>query len=146
LPLPRARCAGRPSTVLPQSHPRSATKFRQLRGPPSVRMCRLARHGRASDSGGVEPHRGGDDRARALCDARGRFPEPVERVLPDSGRTGDWPLHVHCFLLQLDGDVVLVDTGVGPPGAPAARWFAEPGNLAAELAATGLTPSDVTHV
>lgn len=101
----------------------------------------------AADSGGVEPERSADDDwAMALCDARGRFPEPVERVLPGGGRTGDWPLHVHCFLLRLDGGIILVDTGVGPPGAPAAGWFAEPGNLIAELTATGVTPSDVTHV
>jgi glyoxylase-like metal-dependent hydrolase (beta-lactamase superfamily II) len=86
------------------------------------------------------------DRALVLCDARGIFPEPVEDVLPGTGDRGDWRLHVHCFLLQVAGKVVLVDAGAGPPGAPAAGWFDDAGHLVDDLADVGLTPSDVTHV
>lgn len=96
--------------------------------------CRVGRYGDEAD-----------DRVLALCDARGIFPEPLERVLPGAGG-GEWPLHVHSFLLLVAGKVVLVDAGAGPPGASAAGWFDDPGHLVDELAQTGLRPADVTHV
>jgi glyoxylase-like metal-dependent hydrolase (beta-lactamase superfamily II) len=92
---------------------------------------------------------GGDeagDRAVVLCDARGTFPEPIEHVLPGIDARGDWPLHVHCFLLLVAGQVVLVDAGAGPTGAPAAGWLDHYGHLLDDLAEVGIGPADVTHV
>lgn len=86
------------------------------------------------------------NRAVALCDAYGTFPEPLEQVFPGTGRSGAWPLHVHCFVLLVAEKVVLVDAGGGPPGSPAAGWFPRPGQLLAELGRVGLAPEDVTHV
>ena len=86
------------------------------------------------------------DRAVVLCDARGVFPEPVEQELPGIDGHGDWPLHVHCFLLLVAGQVVLVDAGAGPAGAPAAGWLADSGHLLDDLREAGLAAADVTHV
>jgi glyoxylase-like metal-dependent hydrolase (beta-lactamase superfamily II) len=81
-----------------------------------------------------------------FCDAAGTFPEPLELAFPGSGLHGDWPLHVHCFLLRVGGATVLVDTGTGPAWAPATRWFGRPGRLLDELSWMGVAPYEVTHV
>lgn len=82
----------------------------------------------------------------ALCDGSGDFPEPLETTLPDAGLAGPWRLHVHCHLLFVDSRVVLVDTGTGPPWAPAATWFPRPGGLLDALGAEGVSAADVTDV
>lgn len=82
----------------------------------------------------------------ALCDGAGEFPEPLEATLPDAGLAGPWRLHVHCHLLFVDEHVVLVDTGTGPPWAPAATWFPRPGLLLDALGVEGVSPTDVTDV
>ena len=41
---------------------------------------------------------------------------------------------------------MLVDTGTGPPWAPAATWFPKPGGLLEGLGAEGVSPTDVTDV
>jgi hypothetical protein len=56
----------------------------------------------------------------AVCDGSGAFPEPLESAFPNAGLAGPWRLHVHCHLLFVAARVVLVDTGTGPPWAPAA--------------------------
>lgn len=81
-----------------------------------------------------------------LCDAAGVFPEPLEDAFPGLGQTGQWPLHVHCLLIRSGGRVVLVDTGLGPPWAPAGGWFSRPARLPEELGAAGVSASDVTDV
>jgi len=81
-----------------------------------------------------------------LCDARGSFPDPLELAFPGSGLTGEWLLHVHCFLLRLGAAVVLVDAGTGPAWAPATRWFGRPGRLLDELMSVGVAPGEVSHV
>jgi glyoxylase-like metal-dependent hydrolase (beta-lactamase superfamily II) len=42
--------------------------------------------------------------------------------------------------------VVLVDTGVGGPGAPGASWIGTPGRLPGELAGAGVDPDEVDLV
>ena len=81
-----------------------------------------------------------------VCDARGTFPQPLEAAFPDSGLTGAWSLHVHCFLLRMGALTMLVDAGTGPAWAPATRWFGRPGRLIEGLAELGVGPTDVTHV
>ena len=82
----------------------------------------------------------------ALCDGSGDFPEPLEATFPEAGLAGPWRLHVHCHLLFVDGRVVLVDTGTGPPWAPAATWFPRPGGLIEALGGQGVSTTDVTDV
>ena len=82
----------------------------------------------------------------ALCDGSGDFPEPLETTLPDAGLAGPWRLHVHCHLLFVDSRVALVDTGTGPPWAPAATWFPRPGGLLEALGIEGVSAADVTDV
>ena len=81
-----------------------------------------------------------------LCDAAGVFPEPLEETFPDLGVTGRWPLHVHCTLIRTESRLVLVDTGIGPPWAPAGDWFVRQAALPRELAAAGVSAEDVTDV
>ncbi|MEV0841695.1 MBL fold metallo-hydrolase [Actinocatenispora sera] len=96
-----------------------------------------------------------------LCDAVAMFPEPVEEALPGwAGRHRDWAagsapgnaaaagwvLHVHCFLLTDEGRATLVDTGVGPAGAPGADWLGTAGRLPALLAEAGVTPAEIDTV
>lgn len=64
-------------------------------------------------------------------------------VTPD----GQWLLRFRCFAIRLDsGLTVLVDTGIGPADSPAAAWAPVPGRLPEEMAAAGLTPTDIDVV
>jgi glyoxylase-like metal-dependent hydrolase (beta-lactamase superfamily II) len=69
-----------------------------------------------------------------------------ERYPGEFAPSGTWRLHVHCFVVRSAGRTILVDTGVGPPGAPATGWFGEPGRLPGELAEAGVEPSEVDVV
>jgi len=55
-------------------------------------------------------------------------------------------LRVHVWLIRHPGGLILFDTGVGPPGAPASAWFAEGGRLMTELPDAGPKPEDVDTV
>jgi len=57
-----------------------------------------------------------------------------------------WRLPVWCFVVRAGRRVVLVDTGVGGPGAPGAGWIGTPGRLPAELAGAGVGPDEVDLV
>lgn len=96
-----------------------------------------------------------------LCDAVAVFPEPVDTALPGwSARHRDWTsahaagntspagwvLHVHSFLLTDEVRATLVDTGVGPAGAPGADWLGTAGRLPALLAEAGVTPAEIDTV
>lgn len=81
-----------------------------------------------------------------LCDAAGVFPEPLEDAFPGLDRTGRWALHIHVHLVRTGTRTILVDTGLGPPWAPAGGWFGRPGRLPEELAALGVGPEEVTDV
>jgi glyoxylase-like metal-dependent hydrolase (beta-lactamase superfamily II) len=98
----------------------------------------------------------------AVCDVTGDFPAPLERAFPAvpaaawapwrrrhpeafSG-TDHWRLRDWCFVVRARDRVVLVDTGVGGPGAPGATWIGTPGRLPEELAAAGVDPEEIDLV
>jgi glyoxylase-like metal-dependent hydrolase (beta-lactamase superfamily II) len=99
----------------------------------------------------------------ALDDGAGPFFQPRRRAFPaataDHWRradaldpaavttAGEWWLRFRCFAIRLDdGQVVLVDAGIGPADSPAASWAPVPGRLPEELAAAGLDPDAVASV
>lgn len=58
-----------------------------------------------------------------------------------------WLLDFRCFVIRGPRDrLLLVDTGVGPDGSPAAAWAPTPGRLPAELELAGIDPRDVDTV
>lgn len=57
---------------------------------------------------------------------------------------GCWRLYVRCTLLRTTARAILVDTGVGRALSPA--WFGADGRLGQELAAAGVSVSDVDTV
>jgi len=60
---------------------------------------------------------------------------------------GEWLLHFRCFAVRAaDGTLTLVDTGIGPVGAPASSWAPVPGELPSELTGAGIDPDEVTTV
>jgi glyoxylase-like metal-dependent hydrolase (beta-lactamase superfamily II) len=62
-------------------------------------------------------------------------------------RDGDWLLRFRCFVVRApDGTLTLVDTGIGPEGAPASSWAPTPGQLPGELTRAGIDPDEVTTV
>lgn len=104
----------------------------------------------------------GDLEVMALTDASGPF-LPWQEAFPgataahwsrarsvDPGAFGDggiWRLQVRCFAIRRPGGrAVLVDTGIGPEGSPAAGWAPVPGRLPAALEAAGLDAADVDTV
>ncbi|GAA1335442.1 hypothetical protein GCM10009635_41650 [Actinocatenispora thailandica] len=96
-----------------------------------------------------------------LCDAVAVFPEPLDSALPGwSAGDADWTaarapgnhapagwvLHLHSFLLTGEGHAALVDTGVGPAGAPGADWLGTAGRLPGLLAEAGVAPAEIDAV
>jgi glyoxylase-like metal-dependent hydrolase (beta-lactamase superfamily II) len=60
---------------------------------------------------------------------------------------GDWLLRFRCFAVTAtDETLTLIDTGIGPAGAPASSWAPTPGQLPTELADVGIDPNQVTAV
>lgn len=60
---------------------------------------------------------------------------------------GEWLLRFRAFAIRLeDGQVILVDAGIGPADAPAAAWAPVPGRLPQELAAAGIDPGEISQV
>jgi glyoxylase-like metal-dependent hydrolase (beta-lactamase superfamily II) len=99
----------------------------------------------------------------ALEDGAGRFFEPRKTAFPTAtedhwrradaldpgaaGVDGGWWLRFRCFAIVTGaGRTMLVDAGIGPADAPAARWAPVPGKLPDELAAAGIAPDDVDTV
>jgi glyoxylase-like metal-dependent hydrolase (beta-lactamase superfamily II) len=73
--------------------------------------------------------------------------EPYRTRYPDEfAASGTWRLHVHCFVVRTGSATILVDTGVGPAGAPGTGWFGGPGRLPEELSAAGVEPPEVGTV
>ncbi|MFC4855656.1 MBL fold metallo-hydrolase [Actinophytocola glycyrrhizae] len=62
------------------------------------------------------------------------------------GPDGRWLLDFRAFLVRSTAGVTLVDTGIGPVGAPAQGWAPVPGVLPEALAAADVAPSDVDTV
>jgi glyoxylase-like metal-dependent hydrolase (beta-lactamase superfamily II) len=71
----------------------------------------------------------------------------ADRLDPEArSETGEWLLRFRCFAIRSGRQVTLVDTGIGPDGAPASSWAPTPGHLPAELDAAGLDVDDITMV
>jgi len=71
--------------------------------------------------------------------------EPYRALYPDVFEGSQWRLRCGCFLVRGDESTVLVDTGVGPPGAW--EWNAlREGGLPSALEAIGVAPDDVDVV
>jgi len=97
-----------------------------------------------------------------VCDVTGDFPAPLEQAFPQVeaaawapwrqrhpeafGGPGRWRLRDWCFVVRGRDRVVLVDTGVGGPGAPGATWIGVPGQLPEELTAAGVEPDEIDLV
>ena len=63
------------------------------------------------------------------------------------GEGDAWELDFRCFVIRGPGDrLILVDTGVGPDGSPAAAWAPTPGRLPSELPRAGIDVADVDTV
>jgi glyoxylase-like metal-dependent hydrolase (beta-lactamase superfamily II) len=69
-----------------------------------------------------------------------------DRVRHPDGDGGAWLLHVRVWLIRHPAGLILFDTGVGPPSAPAFAWFGEGGRLRSELAAAETDPGEVDTV
>ncbi|MGH3385220.1 MAG: MBL fold metallo-hydrolase [Nocardioidaceae bacterium] len=74
--------------------------------------------------------------------------ERARRLDPDAfGADGVWRLAFRCFVIRPPGgETILVDTGVGHAGSPAASWAPVPGRLPAELVAAGVDVEEVDTV
>ena len=70
---------------------------------------------------------------------------PRARCPACTATTGAWRLHVRAWLMRHPGGVVLVDTGVGQPGAPGPSWFGAPGQLLEALREAGTPPDADRH-
>jgi glyoxylase-like metal-dependent hydrolase (beta-lactamase superfamily II) len=71
------------------------------------------------------------------------------RDFPDAfSASGGWRFHIHAFLIHSERDDlnVLVDTGIGPPGAPGRDWAPYCGRLLEDLHDADLDPDDVDVV
>jgi glyoxylase-like metal-dependent hydrolase (beta-lactamase superfamily II) len=104
----------------------------------------------------------GTVKVTAHCDVTGDFPAPLAEAFPQvpaaawvpwrSRHPGAfsgpdrWRLRDWCFVVRARDRVVLVDTGVGGPGAPGASWIGTPGRLPDELAAAGIEPDEIDLV
>jgi glyoxylase-like metal-dependent hydrolase (beta-lactamase superfamily II) len=105
----------------------------------------------------------GDVTVIALTDGEGPFFLPRNEAFPQATdehwrladerfpgavtADGRWLLRFRCFAIRHDdGGVILVDTGIGPAGSPAASWAPVPGQLPAELEAAGIEPAEVRTV
>ena len=98
----------------------------------------------------------------ALEDGSGPFFQPREQVFPTATpeqwrradtfdpesvtADGRWRLRFRCYAVRVPGRVMLLDAGIGPADAPAARWAPVPGHLPEELSAAGIAPDDVDTV
>lgn len=98
----------------------------------------------------------------ALEDGSGPFFQPREEAFPTATpeqwrradafdpdtvtADGRWWLRFRCYAVRTPGRVLLLDTGIGPADAPAARWAPVPGRLPEELSAAGISPGDVDTV
>jgi glyoxylase-like metal-dependent hydrolase (beta-lactamase superfamily II) len=88
------------------------------------------------------------ERQRAFPDATPHDWELARVVDPGAFGEGDvWELDFRCFAIRGPRDrLILVDTGVGPDGSPAAAWAPTPGRLPSELQRAGIDPVDVDTV
>ena len=103
----------------------------------------------------------GEIEITALCDAvregpwtlaeafpnEADWPDITSRYPETAGADGLWRAHDHSYLIRTDGDVVLVDTGIGPAGTPVSDMLhPDGGMLLDELTAIEVQPADVDVV
>lgn len=105
----------------------------------------------------------GEVRIDALCDVETDIPERLADAFPDVtasewpavharypatvGANDRWRFHDHCYVIRSEGTVILLDTGIGPPGTTIADELDPAGGaLPHELRSTGLAPEDVDLV
>lgn len=105
----------------------------------------------------------GDVTIVALRDALiERYPTPLAELFPDAtdeqwsvyrdrypqvfSGDGAWRVDVLCYVVRTPGAVTLVDTGIGPAGAPYATHLGLSGSLLDALRAVGYTPDAVDLV
>jgi glyoxylase-like metal-dependent hydrolase (beta-lactamase superfamily II) len=71
----------------------------------------------------------------------------IARDYPDTVAGENWRAHDRCFVVRTSDRTILVDTGIGPPGATVAE-FLHPGGgaLLEELQAAGADPASVDVV
>lgn len=101
-------------------------------------------------------------RVMALQDAVVDYPWPLEQLFPGVPDAAWEPFRerfpaafaapdvyrstYRCYLLQSQGQTLLVDTGMGPDDSPLAAVFGHGGKLMAALAEAGVSPEDVDTV
>jgi glyoxylase-like metal-dependent hydrolase (beta-lactamase superfamily II) len=105
----------------------------------------------------------GEVEVTALCDAVREGPWTLAEAFPNvpgddwpqitsmhpetAGPDGMWRAHDHSYLIRTDGDLILVDTGIGPAGTPVADVLhPEGGALLDELTAAAVQPADIDVV
>ncbi|OKI56064.1 MBL fold metallo-hydrolase [Micromonospora sp. CB01531] len=88
------------------------------------------------------------DRQVAFPDATPHDWDLARAVDPAAFGPGEsWQLDFRCFAIRGPrGRLMLVDTGVGPDGSPAAAWAPTPGRLPSELERAGIDPAEVDTV
>jgi glyoxylase-like metal-dependent hydrolase (beta-lactamase superfamily II) len=88
-----------------------------------------------------------DRREDAIPDATPPDWAAADKIDPGSSTAdGRWWLRFRSFAIRYaDGPVMLVDAGVGPPGAPGA-WGSVSGRLPEELTTAGIAPGEVTAI
>ncbi|MEU5721845.1 MBL fold metallo-hydrolase [Micromonospora sp. NPDC047738] len=88
------------------------------------------------------------DRQVAFSDATPHDWDLARAVDPAAFGPGEsWQLDFRCFAIRGPrGRLMLVDTGVGPDGSPAAAWAPTPGRLPSELERAGIDPAEVDTV
>jgi len=69
-----------------------------------------------------------------------------DRALGVYGERGGWRLHIRAWLVRHAEGLVLVDTGIGQPGAPAPGWYGASGLLFDALLHAGTTPDAIDTV
>ena len=104
----------------------------------------------------------GDIEITGLSDATVDYPWPLDELFPgvpaDTWNTYQqefpatfagpttWRSDYNSYLLRSEGQLILVEAGMGPAEAPLANVFGSSGNLLQRLAALGVAPEDVDIV
>ncbi len=97
-----------------------------------------------------------------LSDAAADYPWPLDELFPSVpqeawehyrrrypsvfGAPNVWHSDFGCYLLRSQGQIILVDTGVGPAGAPAATALRTEGRLLDKIQSAGIRPEEVERV
>jgi glyoxylase-like metal-dependent hydrolase (beta-lactamase superfamily II) len=77
--------------------------------------------------------------AAALREAKASFPD----LYTDDDR---WRLRIRTWVVRRDGDVLLLDTGIGDAASPTQEWVSQTGALPTELEELGIAVDDIATV